>query len=78
MEITSYIFLITLILSIVFAYKSISACLKILAGMFYLDEREIREFRDKLDSITCRKEGKKIWVEFIRKCYENYRLIMNK
>lgn len=78
MELTSYILLVALIMSIVFGYKCISVCVKMIVGMLYLDEREVREFRDKLDSITCRKEGKKIWVEFIRKCYENYRLIMNK
>ena len=72
MEITSYILLVALILSIVFAYKSISACLKILVGMLYLNEQEVREFRDKLGSITCHKERKKICVEFGRKCYKSY------
>ena len=78
MEITSYILLVALILSIVFGYKCISVYAKMLVGMLYLDEREVREFREKLDSITCRKERKKIWVEFGKKCYENYRLITNK
>lgn len=78
MEITLYILLVALILSTIFGYKCIVVCAKMLVGMLYLDEREVREFRDKLDSITCHKERKKIWVEFGKKCYENYRLIMNK
>ena len=78
MEIISYIFLVALILSTAFGYKCINVCAKMLVGMLYLDEREVREFRDKLDSITCRKERKRIWVEFGRKCCENYRLKMNK
>ena len=78
MEITSYILLFSLILSIVFGYKCLTVFVKMLVGMLYLDEREVREFRDKLDSITCRKERKKIWVEFGRKCCENYRIKMNK
>lgn len=78
MEITSYILLVALILSIVFGYKFVTVCAKMLVGMLYLDEREVREFRDKLDAITCRKERKKIWVEFGRRCCENYRLKMNK
>lgn len=78
MEITSYILLVALILSTAFGYKCITVCVKMLVGMLYLDEREVREFRDKLDSITCHKERKKIWVEFGKKCLENYRLITNK
>lgn len=78
MEITSYILLVALILSVVFGYKCLAVFAKMLVGMLYLDEREVREFRDKLDAITCRKERKKIWVEFGRKCCENYRLKMNK
>ena len=78
MELTSYILLVALIMSIVFGYKYISVCTKMLVGMLYLNEQEVREFRDKLDSIICCKERKKIWVEFGRKCYENYRLKMNK
>ena len=72
MEITSYILLVALILSIVFGYKCVTVCAKMLVGMLYLDEREVRDFRDKLDSITCRKERKRIWIEFGRKCYDNY------
>lgn len=81
MELTSYILLVALIMSIVFGYfgyKCISVCTKMLVGLLYLNEQEVREFKDKLDSITCHKERKKIWVEFGRKCYENCRLIMNK
>ena len=78
MEITSYILLVALILSIVFGYKCINVCLKMLVGLLYLDEREVREFRDKIGSISCRKERKKICVEFGRKCYESYRLKMKK
>lgn len=78
MEITSYILLVALILSTAFGYKCISVCVKMIVGMLYLNEQEVREFRDKLDSIICCKERKKIWVEFIRKCLENYRLKMNK
>ena len=78
MELTSYILLVALIMSIVFGYKYISVCTKMLVGMLYLNEQEVREFRDKLESITSCKERKKIWVEFGRKCYENYRLKMNK
>lgn len=78
MEITSYILLVALILSIVFGYKCISVCAKMTVGMLYLNEQEVREFRDKLNSITCCKERKKIWVEFGRKCCENYRIKMNK
>lgn len=78
MEITSYILFVALILSVVFGYKCLAVFAKMLVGMLYLDEREVREFRDKLDAITCRKERKKIWVEFGRKCCENYRLKMNK
>jgi len=74
MEIISYILLVALILSIVYGYKSISVCLKILVGMLYLDEREVREFRGKLDTVTCHKERKKICVEFGKKCYKNYHL----
>ena len=72
MEIISYILLVALILSIVFCYKCISVCAEILAGLLYLNEQEVREFRDKLDSITCCKERKKICVEFGRKCYKSY------
>jgi len=78
MEITSYILLVALILSTAFGYKCINVCAEILVGLLYLNEQEVKEFRDKLDSITSRKEQKKIWVEFSRKCYKNYRLIMNK
>ena len=78
MEVTSYILLVALILNTVFGYKCISVCSKMLVGMLYLDEREVREFRDKLDSIICWKGRKKIWVEFGRKCLENYCLKMNK
>ena len=74
MEITSYILLVALILSIVFGYKCVTVCAKILVGMLYLDEREVRDFRDKLGSITCRKERKRIWTKFGRKCYNNYRI----
>jgi hypothetical protein len=72
MEITSYILLVALIMSVVFGYKILAVSVKMLVGMLYLDEREVRDFRDKLDSITYRKERKKIWVEFGRKCYKNY------
>ena len=72
MEITSYILLVALILSVVFGYKILAVSIKMLVGMLYLDEREVRDFRDKLDSITCRKERKRIWIKFGRKCYENY------
>lgn len=72
MEITSYILLVALILSIVFGYKCGTVCAKILVGMLYLDEREVREFRDELDTTTCRKERKRIWKKFGRKCYDNY------
>lgn len=72
MEIISYILLVALILSVVFGYKCLTVSVKMLVGMLYLDEREVRDFRDKLDSITYRKERKKIWVEFGRKCYDNY------
>ena len=78
MEVTSYILLVALILSTIFSYKCISVCAKMLVGMLYIDEREVREFRNKLGSIICCKERKKIWVEFGRKCLENYRLKMNK
>lgn len=78
MEVILYIFLVTLILSTIFGYKCIIVCAKMLVGMLYLNEQEVREFRDKLDSIICCKERKKIWVEFGRKCLENYRLKMNK
>ena len=72
MEITSYILLVALILSVVFGYKFLAVSVKMLVGMLYLDEREVREFRDKLDSITCRKERKRTWIKFCRKCYDNY------
>lgn len=72
MEITSYILLVTLILSVVFGYKCLAVSVKMLVGMLYLDEREVRDFKDKLDTITCHKERKKIWVKFGRKCYNNY------
>lgn len=72
MEITSYILLVALILSVVFGYKFLAVSVKMLVGMLYLDEREVREFRDKLDTITCRKERKRIWIKFGRKCYNNY------
>lgn len=78
MEVTSYILLVALILNTIFGYSCISVCAKMLVGMLYLNEQEVREFRDKNDAITCRKERKKIWVEFGRKCCENYRFIMNK
>lgn len=77
MEITSYILLVALIMSVVFGYKILAVSVKMLVGMLYLDEREVRDFKDKLDSTTCCKEREKIWVEFGRKCYENY-LLMNK
>lgn len=73
MEITSYILLVALILSVVFGYKCVAVFAKMLVGMLYLDEREVREFRDKLDTITCRKERKRNWIEFGRKCCKNYR-----
>lgn len=72
MEITSYILLVALILSVVFGYKILAVSVKMLVGMLYLDEREVREFRDKLDVTTCRKERKRIWIKFGRKCYDNY------
>lgn len=72
MEITSYILLVALIMSVVFGYKILAVSVKMLVGMLYLDEREVREFRDKLDATICRKERKRIWIKFGRKCYENY------
>ena len=72
MEITSYILLVALILSVVFGYRCLAVSVKMLVGMLYLDEREVRDFKDKLDSTTCRKERKKIWIKFGRKCYDNY------
>ena len=72
MEIISYILLVALIMSIVFGYKCLTVYAKMIVGLLYLDEREVREFRDKLNSITCCKERKKIWVEFGKKCYKNY------
>ena len=74
MEITSYILLVALILSVVFGYKCITIFAKMLVGMLYLDEREVRDFRDKLNTITCRKERKRIWIKFGRKCCNNYRI----
>lgn len=65
-------FLVALIMSIVFGYKCLTVYAKMIVGLLYLDEREVREFRDKLNSITCCKERKKIWVEFGKKCYKNY------
>ena len=72
MEITSYILLVALIMSVVFGYKILAVSVKMLVGMLYLDEREVREFRDKLDATTCCKERKRIWIKFGRKCYDNY------
>ncbi|MBO5826890.1 MAG: hypothetical protein J6R59_00230 [Paludibacteraceae bacterium] len=59
-------------MSVVFGYKILAVSVKMLVGMLYLDEREVREFRDKLDATICRKERKRIWIKFGRKCYENY------
>ena len=72
MEITSYILLVALILSVVYGYKFLAVSVKMLVGLLYLDEREVRDFRDKLDATTCRKERKRIWIKFGRKCYDNY------
>lgn len=72
MEITSCILLVALILSVVFGYKILAVSVKMMVGMLYLDEREVREFKDKFDATTCRKERKRIWIKFGRKCYENY------